>query len=314
MKLRDAVEQHITLRQAMGEKCETNARVLRAFVRSIGVTADIEAARPAQVERFLVGKGPLTHSWFARHDSLVGFYRFATTRGLVDTSPLPDVLPKRPPPFEPYIYSTDELARLIKAAGTYQRNRSVVEPVSIRTVLLTLYGTATRIGEVLSLKARDVDLDNSVLTVREAKFYKSRLVPFGPRLNAVLASYFTRPRKAGVEVQLDTGTFFTNRNGQALQIASLEDIFRRVCEHAGVRRTDGNPQQPRLHDIRHTAAVHRLVAWYRNGRDVNRLLPHLSTYLGHTNLASTQVYLRMTPELLQHASDRFEAFAGWDNE
>ena len=80
-------------------------------------------------------------------------------------------------------------------------------------------------------------------------------------------------------------------------------------EHAGIRRDDGARYQPRLHDLRHTAAVHRLIAWYRAGADVQRLLPHLATYLGHVDLASTQRYLTMTPELLQEASRRFEQYA-----
>ena len=85
--------------------------------------------------------------------------------------------------------------------------------------------------------------------------------------------------------------------------------FRRVCDAAGVRRHDGGRFQPRLHDLRHSFAVHRLIQWYREGQDVQSLLPHLSVYLGHTQLAATQIYLSMTPQLLQEASQRFETYA-----
>jgi len=82
-----------------------------------------------------------------------------------------------------------------------------------------------------------------------------------------------------------------------------------LCIRAGVWRCDGSRYQPRLHDLRHAAAVHRLVSWYREGADVNRLLPQLATYLGHVHISGTQRYLTMTPELLHEASIRFEAYA-----
>jgi site-specific recombinase XerD len=89
----------------------------------------------------------------------------------------------------------------------------------------------------------------------------------------------------------------------------LERAFRRLREHIGMRRTDGARYQPRLHDLRHTFAVHRLTEWYRQGADVQRLVHDLSVYLGHVRLAHTQVYLTMTPELLHQASTSFERYA-----
>ena len=90
---------------------------------------------------------------------------------------------------------------------------------------------------------------------------------------------------------------------------ALASAFKRLREHAGVRRTDGSRYQPRLHDLRHSFAVHRLTVWYRQGADVQRLVYHLAVYLGHDRLAHTQVYLTMIPELLQQAGTRFERYA-----
>src|SRR5207302_6198997 len=104
--------------------------------------------------------------------------------------------------------------------------------------------------------------------------------------------------------------FFTTRTGAPLNQYTIEGAFRRMCEHAGIRRSDGARYQPRLHDLRHTFAVHRLTSWYRQGLDVQKLLPHLSVYLGHVHIRATQVYLSMTPELLQEANIRFERYAG----
>jgi len=90
---------------------------------------------------------------------------------------------------------------------------------------------------------------------------------------------------------------------------TIERIFQRVRKSAGIRRLDGARYQPRLHDLRHTFAVHRLTSWYRQGLDVQRLLPHLTVFLGHAHLAGTSVYLSMTPELLRAANTRFERYA-----
>ena len=308
MNLHELIEQYVTYRRSLGERFDTNNRTLRAFCRAIGPTVDVTEVREDQVRSFLDGTGPITHSWHARHDALLGFYRYAVSRGYVASAPLPAILPKRPPPFVPYIYSCDELRLLLKASITYQRNRSCMEPVTVRAIVLTSYGAALRIGEALALKRADVDFEESLLTVRGTKFYKTRLVPFGPRLREVLREYVAR---AGASTSTANGDapFFTTRKGTAVKQATIEDCFRRVCEHAGVRRSDGASYQPRLHDLRHSAAVHRVTAWYRQGLDVQRLLPHLSVYLGHVKLASTQVYLSMTPELLYEAGLRFERYA-----
>src|SRR5439155_15806723 len=98
-------------------------------------------------------------------------------------------------------------------------------------------------------------------------------------------------------------------HGGAVHRCTLDNAFMRIRERAGVRRSDSSRFQPRLHDLRHTFAVHRLTAWYRQGADVQRLIYHLSVYLGHAHLTDTQVYLTMTPELLRQAGTRFERYA-----
>lgn len=309
MNLHQLIEQYVTFRRSLGERFDTHNSTLRAFCRAIGPTVDVADVREDQVRSFLAGKGPITHAWHARHDALLGFYRYALSRGYVASAPLPAILPSRPPPFVPYIYSCEELRLMLKATVTYQRNRSSMEPATVRTIVITLYGTGLRIGEALALKHSDVDFEELLLTVRGTKFYKTRLVPFGPRLCGVLHEYATR---SGIPTSAvnNEAPFFTTRKGAAVNRSTIEDCFRRVCEQAGIRRSDGASYQPRLHDLRHTAAVHRLTSWYRQGLDVQRLLPHLSVYLGHVHLSATRVYLSMTPELLHEAGLRFEQYAG----
>lgn len=306
MKLQELIERYIAYRQSLGDRFQSNAYILRAFSRAVGDRATVTAVRPRQVQAFLDGTGPVTSGWHCRHNALVGFYRYAVSRGHVAASPLPTVLPQRPPPFIPHIYTLKELRRLLDATETYQVKHSSMEPATMRTILLLLYGTGMRIREACALDRTDVDLDNRVLTVRQTKFYKTRLVPFGPQLGDALAQYLARgpeppPEEGGVP-------FFTMRTGRRAKKHTIEHCFSRVREQAGVRRAGGG-RPPRLHDIRHTFAVHRLTSWYRQGRDVQKLLPHLSVYLGHVHLVSTQVYLSMTPELLGEANARFERYA-----
>jgi integrase len=107
----------------------------------------------------------------------------------------------------------------------------------------------------------------------------------------------------------DRSPFFATRAGKSIPLGRLEAAFVRLREQAGVRRPANERWQPRLHDLRATFAVHRLIAWYRDGADVQARLPFLATYLGHVNLSGTQSYLTMTPELLAEASLRFERYA-----
>lgn len=306
MRMQELIEQYVAFRKSLGERCHTNGNILRAFGRMLGKTTRVTAVRDEQVSAFLTGRGPITSAWHIKHNALLGFYRYAITRGYVTSAPLPTVIPKRPPAFVPYIYSLDELQRLLHATDSYQHNRSCMEPITVRTLLLLMYATGLRIREVVALNRVDVDLDDSVLTIRQTKFYKTRLVPFHPRLASVLRQYAVR--HGDRLATTDATPFFTKRSGGRVNQNTLEHCFRRLCEHAGIRRSDGARYQPRLHDVRHTFAVHRLTSWYRQGVNVQQLLAQLSVYLGHVHLAATQVYLSMTPELLREASVRFDRY------
>ena len=182
-----------------------------------------------------------------------------------------------------------------------------LQALTLRTLILVLYGAGLRLSEVLHLKLTDAHLQDSLLTIRESKFYKTRLVPIGPHLKKALSAYAEK-RCHSASLNPDS-FFFVTRDGECVTRQIAERSFDRLRNRAGVHRNDGARYQPRLHDLRHSFAVHRLVSWYRQGADVQRLLPQLSTYLGHVHVASTQHYLTMTPELLQEASLRFELYA-----
>jgi integrase len=308
MNVQKLIERYISYRQTLGARFDANAAILREFGRSIETEMDVSGVRAKQVSAFLLTDGNITSYWHNKYQALRGFYTFAKSRGHVTEIPLPTKLPKRPPPFVPYIYSVQELRRLVDATDSYQRGESSLTPLTFRTILLLLYGTGLRDGEVIRLNRTDVDLDNSLFVIRLTKFHKSRLVPFGPQVRQALTEYATS-RIAHASSDDENAPFFTSRKGTRLILNTLQAHFRRVRTHAGIQRSDGASYQPRLHDLRHTFAVHRLTSWYQQGADVQKLVYQLSVYLGHAHLADTQVYLSMTPDLLEKANARFERYA-----
>ena len=308
MSIDELVTHYIAFRRTLGARFRIQEDWLRSFCRAVGPQTPIAQIGADVVAAFLAGSGPITSTWFQKHQALKGFFRFAISRGHLTKAPLPAVLPKHPPSFVPYIYTQDELRQLLDAIPSSQHYNVVIEPNTLRAILLLLYGTGLRVGEALALSVADVDLPNALLIVRDTKFFKSRLVPIGQQLVGVLAEYDRQ--RAVRHAEDDTGSrFFLGRLGKPIQLRTIDDTFRRLREHAGIGRLDGASYQPRLHDLRHSFAVHRLTEWYRQGEDVQRLVYHLSVYLGHTSLAGTQVYLTMTPELLQQAGLRFERYA-----
>lgn len=308
MRLQAAVAQYVAFRKSAGADFTSSEKVLNIFCHTVCDETDIMDLRDEQVRAFVDGKGPVTTYWHRKQSALLGFYHYALSRQLVSRIPLSTDAPKRPPSILPYIYTREELRRLLDATSCYRKQRFHIEPETFRTLLLTLYGAGLRLGEALQLTLADADLPNAMLIIRETKFYKTRLVPLGPDLCRVVAEYAGRRKTRGFS-QNATDAFFVDRDGEPLLGSTVRRAFRHLCTFAGVCRTDGARYQPRLHDLRHAFGVHRLTSWYKQGADVQKLLPQLSTYLGHISIAATQVYLTMTPELLGEASLRFERYA-----
>lgn len=307
MKLSEVISLYVSHKHALGHRFRTEEAVLRSFSKAVG-NGPIATIEAEAILAFLNGSGPVTEYWVKKYQVLSGLYRFALARGLAKISPLPRAIPKpTAPAFVPYIYSHEELKRLLDAVPAACAGRVPIEEEVLRTFLLLLYGAGLRIGEALALTLAEVDLRQACLHIHETKFFKSRLVPLGKDLTRLLTEYVVRRREchaASAESPL-----FCFRDGSPLSQSAARSAFRRLRSCAGVLREGGARHQPRLHDLRHTAAVHRLIAWYRSGADLQELLPKLATYLGHVDLSATQRYLTLTPELLRQASLRFEHYA-----
>ena len=304
MKLAVAIDTYVLHRQTTGQKFHSPAVALRAFSRRYG-NRPLQAITPPEVKQFLdvPQTGPAT--WRRKYGVLRDFFVYWRCRGKMKTHPMPPTTPKYRQTFVPYIYTRRELLLLLETVPRCQRNVECrISASTLRALLLFLYGTGMRVGEALRLRLADVDLDNRVIAIRGTKFYKSRLVPVGKDVWRLLRKYLATPGRWNQHYQ----PLFQSRRHEPLGHSQLNFTFRRLRSLAGVRRSDTNSHQPRLHDLRHSFAVHRLTQWYREGADVQTLLPVLSTYLGHVDLQSTQCYLTMTPELLTEANRRFQDY------
>jgi site-specific recombinase XerD len=308
MKLNQIVTQYVRYRKSLGEKFKTNETCLKAFCLAIGPERPIKSITAGMVQRFLYGKSDaVTTGWFVKHTALLGLYRYAVSRNYVTAIPLPKTLPKRPQGLIPYIYSRQELKLLFDGALAYQKNKSHIEPYMVRVSLILTYTLGLRVHEALSITLGDIDMANLVVTLRQSKFYKSRLAPFNQQVKKLLEK-FLQWRKDHGQAQHAEAYLFMDQRGKPFNASAFRNIFQRIRDNTGVKRDDGAYFQPRLHDLRHTFAVNRLLTWYRENKDVQQLLPILSVYMGHTHLAHTSVYLSMTDDLLREANARFEKY------
>jgi integrase/recombinase XerD len=213
--------------------------------------------------------------------------------------------PKRLFTFSPHILTHEEVDRVIHAADQLKPNakapwRHLVMPEFFRL----LYGCGFRLGEVLNLRISDVDLTQGVITVREGKFGKDRLVP--PSLDMVerLRVYAKRIDEESLEKPTDDAFFFPSHNRQTpWSPTGIYFIFRKLLHRCNIPH-QGRGKGPRVHDLRHTFSVHRLIQWYEAGADLNAKLPLLVAYLGHKDFTGTQKYLHLTAELFPNLTER----------
>jgi integrase len=212
-----------------------------------------------------------------------------------------DILPRRTRP-APYIYSYAQVQKIISAA---RQTRSPVplQPELHATLIGLLYATGIRIGEALKLTLQDADFRERVLLIRQTKFGKTRYVPISDSVAKALQFFLKRREQAG-HLVAPTAPIFVSRTGHIYPPSQLYTCFMRIMRKLGMRGPKGS-RGPRIHDFRHTFAVQRLLAWYRSGVSLQAKLPLLTTYLGHTTVTGTEVYLQATAELLEEANKKF---------
>jgi len=203
----------------------------------------------------------------------------------------------------PYIYSETEISALLAAAAELSPPGSL-RPLTYRALLGLLYSTGLRIGEALALNLENFFGAEKRLYIAEGKFRKARWVPLRTTSCQALQEYLNR--RLLITPRAPDAPLLLNQRSRRLHPATVNQTFHRLLDRCAI--SHGEPAAPRIHDLRHTFAVHRLLAWYRDGVDVNARLPWLATYLGHVDIHSTQIYLRATPELTEEVARRFHDY------
>jgi integrase/recombinase XerD len=298
--LERALSDYLTLRWRLGYKLGRPGQLLGQFVTYL----DAVDAKTVTIERALewatqpAGADP---SWWAyRLDAVRGFAAYLHT--LDPTVPeLPrDLLPYRSRRATPYLYSDDELAALIAAAGDLPHP---LRADTYKTMIALLAVTGLRIGEAIGLDVDDLDPERGVLVVREGKFSKTRQLPLHASTVAALADYLQRRQRLCPRPR--SPALFLSGRGSRVCHCNISGTFHELTRVAGLVPRSARCR-PRLHDVRHTFAVRTVLDWYRAGVDVQARMPLLSTYLGHVSPAATYWYLSAAPELLALAGQRLE--------
>ncbi len=207
----------------------------------------------------------------------------------------------------PYAYTPQEVRHLLDNALEFPSPRSPLRPLTLYTMLVLAYCAGLRLGELARLDLADVHLAAGEIAIRETKFFKSRTLPLTASVMAALRKFLDARRRAGAPQDGSSGLFWHGQAAARYSRVMTEKLLVRVLRRAGLKPEAGRIG-PRIHDLRHAYVVNRMLSWYREGINPQARLPYLATYLGHKDINSTLVYLTVTQELLQQASERFRVF------
>lgn len=317
VSLQSRVEQYLAERRKLGFALRSMGPRLLSFARYVAaadhqgpLSVDLMAAWARQAK---AGRGDRS-TWARRLKALRPFTSWL--RQFEPATEVPDetVFGQVPGRMTPHVYREPEIMALLAAARQIGPDGGL-RPVVMETLFGLIACTGLRISEALGLLDADVDLQAGVLTIRQSKFGKSRLVPLHPSAIEALARYRTQ-RSRHVRSTSELAFFVASRGrllGQPVSDRQAHRVFGELRRHLGwVDR--GSHGTPRIHDLRHSFAVRRLVLWHEQGEDVSQRMLALSTYLGHVKVSSTYWYLTGVPELMGLLGQRFERFANpWED-
>jgi site-specific recombinase XerD len=199
----------------------------------------------------------------------------------------------------PYIYTISEIQKLMEEASKLNPPGSL-RPHTYKTFIGILYSTGIRISEALALNLEHFHINDRRFYIAEGKFRKARWVPLSTSTCQALNQYLKK--RLQIRPHSPDSALFINLRSRRLHKCTVNQTFHNLLRQCVAHNRE---KGPRIHDLRHTFAVHRLLAWYQDGQDVNARLPSLATYMGHVDIHSTQVYLQATTELIEQVNRRF---------
>lgn len=295
----DALDGYLKMRRGFGYKLASQEARLRTFVRFMAEREATVITAKLAIE--WAGGACGTPTWSSRLSTVRAFARHVANSDPRTEIPPKNVFPPQRRP-KPYILTDIEIEDLLTTARDWPSQYGF-QRWSLHCIFGLLAVTGLRSSEAINLRRDDVDLCNSLLHIRDTKFGKSRLVPLDRTAVDALSTY---AEQRDVRAVTRSSPFFlVGDRGARLRHDSIHRVFMTWAQQAGLRQR-GRRGGPRLHDLRHGFAVRTLVRWYRTGEDVDRLMPMLSTYLGHTHTRDTYWYLSAIPELMGHAATKLE--------
>lgn len=291
---------YLELRRSMGYRLRRAEKLLRQFVAFCD-DVDVETVTIEVALQWATLPEEASSSWVCHRLGVVrGFSRYLAVIDPAHQVVPPNAFPHHPVRAVPFLYTETEVLAMMGAAGSLP---SPVRQATVATIIGLLWATGMRIGEAIRLDRDDVDLTGGVVTVRDAKFGKTRELPVHESTTAALAAY--AERRAQWFPQSTSPAFFVSAAGTRVIYCNFHLGFKQLARRAGLERRSPSCR-PRPHDLRHAFAVRTLIGWYREGVDVEANLPKLSTYLGHVLPAHTYWYLSAAPELLALAASRLD--------
>ena len=301
------MDQFVQQKRACGYKYGEAARILARFDRFLRDEALSRCELPRAISRKWLAKQH--HESSSTHQHRIGVVRqfamYLCRLGYPADVPDRSLTAKCSIRFSPRIFTQAEVQQLLHAVDQLTPTaHAPLRHLIMPEVFRLLYGCGFRLGEVLHLRVADVDLNQGILTVREAKFGKDRLVP--PVLPLVLR---LQKYAADFRVRTPAAYFFPSPNDGPWSHSAVYRLYRELLLRCGIAHA-GRGKGPRIHDLRHAYAVHTLLRWCREGADLDAKLPVLATYLGHQSLAGTQRYLHLTAELFPEVTVRANAAFG----
>ena len=308
--LRQAIDDYIALRRSLGFKLHDMADDLQRFATFLEQRSALYVTTELAMEWAMQPVDHKPSDWAQRLSFVRVFARHWHATDPRTEIPPTGLLPFRPQRARPYLYSELEIQKLLSAALKLSPNQGL-RPRTYHCLFGLLAVAGLRISEALKLEQADVDLCEGILTIRQTKFGKTRLVPLHTSTRDVMIDY-ARLRNRFLRSP-SSPRFFLNDYGRRLEASAVRRTFYDLSRQIGLRGPEDH-KGPRLHDFRHRFAVRTLVNWYRSNEDIERRLPVLSTFLGHGHVEDTYWYLSVEPELMGLATSRLELRWGLKHE
>lgn len=298
--------EHIELMRSLGRRYNTEVRLLDRFDRFLQTRVDLVGQPlPVVVDAYRQLRPGVQHTAAAQKCGRI--LSKAAHRHNPDIAIIPmDRQVEREARAQyrrPYIYTPEEVAKLLSTARSLPSPMCPLRPHSVYTMLVLAYCMGLRLGEIANLTVGDVNLEDATIEIRETKFFKTRRLPMAPSVMDAVKDYLERRMNAGAPLDSASGLFW-HEHRRRYSYGTISQLLVAVLRRSGLKPAEGKVG-PRIHDLRHAMVCNRMLSWYQQGINPQSRLPQLATYLGHKSIDSTLVYLTITQELMKIASNRY---------